>query len=181
MSDEAGGPRDEEAVDRFVERFALMMHETGIPRMPARVLAQLMATDTGSLTAAELARELLVSPASVSGAVRYLAQTGMVVRERLPGERRDRYTVPDHLMADLMLQRDAVLARWEEGAREGVLAVGAGTPAGRRFGEMQRFFAMMRRFLPEMLERWRAEERERAAGGAGAAPGGGRGPSDSLE
>ena len=57
--------------------------------MPARVFAALLATDSGRLTAAELAELLQISPAAVSGAVRYLTQVGMVHREREPGSRRD--------------------------------------------------------------------------------------------
>ena len=40
--------------------------------MPARVFSALLATDSGRLTAAELAERLQISPAAVSGAVRYL-------------------------------------------------------------------------------------------------------------
>src|SRR6266508_6264921 len=52
------------AVSRFVERFAAVMVQSGLPRMPARVFATLLATDTGRLTAAELAERLQVSPAA---------------------------------------------------------------------------------------------------------------------
>jgi DNA-binding transcriptional regulator GbsR (MarR family) len=55
---------------RFIERFASVMEESGIPRMPARVFAALLATDSGRLTSSELAELLQVSPAAVSGAVR---------------------------------------------------------------------------------------------------------------
>ena len=47
-----------------------MLAEAGIARMPARVFAALLVTESGSLTAAELARQLHVSPAAVSGAAR---------------------------------------------------------------------------------------------------------------
>ena len=43
----------------FVERFASVLTESGFPRMPARVFAALLATDSGRLTAAELAAMLL--------------------------------------------------------------------------------------------------------------------------
>jgi DNA-binding transcriptional regulator GbsR (MarR family) len=66
--------RDDAAVGRFVERFAAILEDSGVPRMPARVFVGLLATDSGSLTAAELAERLQASPAAISGAVRYLAQ-----------------------------------------------------------------------------------------------------------
>ena len=49
--------------------------------MPARVFAALLASDSGRLTSAELSALLKVSPAAVSGAVRYLAQVNLVSRE----------------------------------------------------------------------------------------------------
>ncbi|HEY7015122.1 MAG TPA: hypothetical protein VH480_20330, partial [Streptosporangiaceae bacterium] len=59
-----GGPeRNGTEVSRFVERFAAVLTEAGIPRMPARVFAALLATDSGRLTAAELAAQLQASPA----------------------------------------------------------------------------------------------------------------------
>src|SRR5258707_14378670 len=77
--------RDDDAVSRFTERFAAVLTEAGIPRMPARVFAALLAADSGRLTAAELAGQLQASPAAVSGGVRYLIGVGMVPRQGRPG------------------------------------------------------------------------------------------------
>ena len=66
--------RDEEAVRRFIERFALNLVEAGMARMPARVFAGVLVAADGRQTAAELAELLQVSPAAISGAVRYLTQ-----------------------------------------------------------------------------------------------------------
>src|SRR5882757_167509 len=93
---ESPSPRQDD-VARFVERFALMMAEAGLPRMPARVFGALLVTDTGKRTAGELAEALQVSPAAISGAVRYLGQVGLVLRARNPGDRRDHYEVFDDL------------------------------------------------------------------------------------
>src|SRR4030095_13763683 len=82
---------DEEAVLRFVEQFALVLVEAGIPRMPARVFAYVLAVDADRHTAAELAAGLRVSPAAISGAVRYLVQVGLLGKERAPRSRRGYY------------------------------------------------------------------------------------------
>src|SRR5688500_15570072 len=42
--------RDPEAVRDFVDRFAALMVQTGVPRMAARVFASLVTTDSGTLT-----------------------------------------------------------------------------------------------------------------------------------
>jgi DNA-binding transcriptional regulator GbsR (MarR family) len=147
--------RDEEAVRRFIERFALDLTDAGMARMPARVFAALLAADDGRLTAAELAALLRVSPAAISGAVRYLAQIGMVSRGREPGERRDHYQVSSEMWYEVVARRDQLLARWEQDLEDGTKAVGPDTSAGARLEETRRFFEFLRHEGPKLMARWR--------------------------
>ena len=148
--------RDPEAISRFIERFASVLAEGGVPRMPARVFAALLSTDEGRLTAAEIAETLQISAAAVSGAVRYLEQVSLVGREREPGSRRDRYVVQHDIWYEAILQREQLLTRWERALNEGVDALGADTPAGRRLENSVAFFEFLQEEMPAMLERWRA-------------------------
>jgi predicted transcriptional regulator len=157
----AAGDRDAATVARVVERFAATLEAAGFPRMPARVFTALLAADSGSLTAAELAEQLQASPAAISGAVRYLVPLGLIARERDPGSRRDRYRVYDDAWYEATLRREQLLQRWEEAAREGVQVLGADTPAGARMAESVTFFQFLRREMPLLLERWRAERAAR--------------------
>ena len=151
-----GGERDDAAVARFVERFALTFSEAGVPRMPARVFSALLVADEGRRTAAELAETLKVSPAAVSNAVRYLTQVGLVAREREPGERRDHYRIHGgDTWYEVTIRRDAILVRWQEDLREGIEAIGADTPAGRRLEETRRFYEFIHEEIPRLLDRWR--------------------------
>ncbi|MFI5799322.1 GbsR/MarR family transcriptional regulator [Streptomyces sp. NPDC051677] len=152
-SPEAG--RDAEAVSRFVESFAAQLVEAGMQRMAARVFAALLASDSGTLTSAELGEQLQVSPAAVSGAVRYLAQVHMVSREREPGSRRERYRVHSDQWYEALTSRDAVLKRWGQTLREGVDSLGAATPGGRRIAETLAFFDYLEGELTALMERWR--------------------------
>jgi len=147
--------RDEEAVRRFIERFALDLAEAGMARMPARVFAALLADDHGRLTAAELAELLQVSPAAISGAVRYLTQLRMVSRGREPGERRDHYQVSSDMWYEVVARRDQLLARWEQDLQDGIKAVGPDTPAGARLEENRRYFEFLRHEAPKVMARWR--------------------------
>jgi DNA-binding transcriptional regulator GbsR (MarR family) len=148
-------------VRRFVERFALVLTEAGVPRMPARTFACILAEDRGSLTAAELAERLEVSPAAISGAVRYLAQVGMVVREREPGARRDHYRLHDDVWAEMYEEQFKVLRRFEDAVAEGVELLGPDRPAGRRLQETREYFAFLQEELPGILERWRERKARR--------------------
>ncbi|WP_055492113.1 GbsR/MarR family transcriptional regulator [Streptomyces sp. TP-A0356] len=156
MTEPGAVGRDPEAVSKFVESFAAQLVEAGMQRMPARVFAALLSSDSGSLTSAELGEQLQVSPAAVSGAVRYLAQQHMVAREREPGSRRERYRVHSNQWYEALTNRDAVIKRWEHALCEGVDSLGAATPAGRRLAETLAFFEFMDGEIARMMERWRA-------------------------
>ncbi|MEU4891972.1 MarR family transcriptional regulator [Streptomyces sp. NPDC044780] len=162
-----GGERDEAAVSRFVERFAADLAESGMQRMAARVFAALLVSDSGALSSAELAERLRISPAAVSGAIRYLSQVEMVVREREPGSRRDRYRLFNEVWYETLTRRDQMISRWESTMRDGAKVLGPGTPAGRRITETADFFEFVQQELPKMLERWRHQQAERRAAEAG--------------
>jgi predicted transcriptional regulator len=163
MAEMVAAERDEDAVSLFTERFASVLVEAGIPRMPARVFAALLAADSG-LTAAELAGQLQASPAAVSGGVRYLIGVGMVRREGKPGSRRHHYRVPDNVWDEVIRIRDRVMARWTAVLRDGIGLLGADTPAGARLADSVRYFEFVSAELPHVLARW--QERKVALGGA---------------
>ncbi|GAA1115996.1 helix-turn-helix domain-containing protein [Kribbella jejuensis] len=124
----------------YVERFAAMMVDGGLPRMASRVLALLYTSDSRTLTAAELVRELRVSPASISKAIGYLERVGMVHREPDPVRRLQHYVIAD----DVWLKAWEVSARtnhnWAQTAAEGIELLGPDTPAGERLMHMAEFF-----------------------------------------
>ncbi|MEV7870984.1 MarR family transcriptional regulator [Streptomyces sp. NPDC088124] len=161
--------RNPEAVTRFVERFAAVMTESGMQRTASRVFAAIVSADDGSLTSAELSERLGISPAAVSGAIRYLVQVGLAGRERDPGTRRDRYRVHDDVWYTTFTQRDAVLTRWENALREGADSLGRDTPAGARLAESVEFFEFVQEEVAAMMDRWRALQEQRRAAVAGAA------------
>lgn len=153
--------RDPEAVRQFVERFAAALTEAGFKRMDARVYAALHATDSGRLTAAEIADILQVSPAAVSGAVRYLAQLNLIRREREPGSRRDVYVVENDSWYEAIVRRDEVILRWQARAREGIEILGPDTPAGRRMADSLFFFEFIYDELQELVGKWQKLKAER--------------------
>jgi DNA-binding transcriptional regulator GbsR (MarR family) len=160
MTGRDGTKRDGEAVSRFVESFAAQLAEAGMQRMPARVFAALLSSESGTMTSAELSEQLRISPAAISGAVRYLSQQHMVSREREPGSRRDRYRVHNNQWYEALANRDQLMKRWEDALREGIAGLGAESEAGRRVAETLAFFEFMEGELAGMLERWRARRAE---------------------
>nr|WP_328807946.1 helix-turn-helix domain-containing protein [Nonomuraea antri] len=127
----------------------------GLPRMTARVLIDLLLSETGRLSAAELARRLRVSPASVSTAVTYLIQQGMIRRERDQRRRRDIYVVDDDTWYHAM-----VTSSWQtlEAAAVTMAAgetAGLDTPVGRRLAGAGAFLERISLDTLESAERWR--------------------------
>jgi len=152
--------RDPAVISRFIERFAQVMVEAGMPRIASRIFVALLAADSGRLTAAELAEQLRASPAAISGGVRYLTQLNLVRRERDPGSRRDHYRVDDDVWYQTITQRDQLLARWAASLREGADVLGPDSPAGARFAETVEFFEFLQKELRLMTERWHAYRAE---------------------
>ncbi|PZS07950.1 MAG: MarR family transcriptional regulator [Solirubrobacterales bacterium] len=123
--------------------------------MPALVFVALLATDSGGLTAEELAAQLQVSRAAISGAVNYLSPVGLITRERQPGTRRYRYVLQDPTWFELVVRRERLLDRWITTTRDGINALGPTTPAGQRLAESLAFVEFLQREMPAMLTRWR--------------------------
>ncbi len=150
--------RDDSARARFIERFASVLTQSGFPRMPARVFAALLATDSGKLSSAELAKLLHISPAAISGAVRYLVQVNLASREPEPGSRREHYRVHSEVWYEAIGRKDQVLERCERSLREGIEVVGRDSPAGARIAETLAFFEFLQKELPALMEKWRAQK-----------------------
>jgi DNA-binding transcriptional regulator GbsR (MarR family) len=164
MADDLAAAAD--PVFDYIERFAAVLVVAGFPPMPARVFVALLVTDSGHLTAAELAALLQISPAAVSGAVRYLIQLGLVHKERVPGSRRDYYRMRPNMWDDMLRMRDQVMARWTAMVREGIDLVGRDTAAGARLAEQAAFLEFATEQFAEVLARW-----DKYRAGAAAVPG----------
>lgn len=153
--DPTGEGRDTDAVRQFIEAFALDLENVGMQRMAARVFAALLTSDSGQLTAGELAERIQVSPAAISGAVRYLTQVALIDRSREPGSRRDHYIVKDDSWFEAVTNKDSFYKIFADTLQDGVDAVGPDTPAGHRIAETRDFFEFVHGEMPAMIERWR--------------------------
>jgi hypothetical protein len=141
----------------FVERLGSALTDAGMPRLPARVFAALLADDDGRMTSAELATALEVSPASVSSAVTYLARVHLLHREREPGTRRDVYVVRDDAWHDAMINSRLVYLPILATIASGVSAVGGpGTAAGSRLALSMEFLEFLTEEMEQVGRRWEA-------------------------
>ncbi|WP_433539199.1 helix-turn-helix domain-containing protein [Micromonospora sp. CA-249363] len=147
--------RDAEAVAEYEEAFTTVLMATGLNKMGARVLTCLFTTDTGSLTAADLAQRLHVSPASISKAISFLESQSLVRRER-DERRRDRYLVDNELFYQATIASARANDQLVATAREGVAVLGPGTPAAARLENIARFLD----FISESITRAAEQARD---------------------
>jgi len=145
---------------RAVEKFAQTLEASGMPRMAARVFAYVLAEDSDRYTASDLAEGLRVSPAAISGAVRFLLDAKLLFKEREPGMRSDLYRVYDEdVWSTIMTARVAVLDDFVRGIDEAIALIGAERRGGRRLLETREFFDFMHAETVQMMQRW-AEHRK---------------------
>ncbi|MER7457919.1 helix-turn-helix domain-containing protein [Micromonospora sp. NPDC126480] len=147
--------RDAEAVAEYEESFTTVLMTSGLPKMAARVLTCLSTTDSGSLTASQLAQRLQVSPASISKAIAFLESQSLVRRER-DERRRDRYVVDDELFYQATIASARANDQLVETARQGVAILGSHTPAAARLENIARFLD----FISESIIRAAGQARE---------------------
>ncbi|WP_329085397.1 MULTISPECIES: GbsR/MarR family transcriptional regulator [unclassified Streptosporangium] len=161
---DGGHGRDPQAVQDFTESFTDLLVQQGMPRMVARVMACLYVTDSGTLTAAELVQRLRVSPASVSHAVTFLEQQGLLRRERAPGGRRERYVIDDGIWLRSILAAVEMNEALVAASRRGSEILGGATPAGARFESSAELLLLVSESLRQAMEQWRQGLAARNAG-----------------
>ncbi|WP_426517775.1 GbsR/MarR family transcriptional regulator [Diaminobutyricibacter sp. McL0618] len=152
--------RDEQALHDVVEHSAAILTAAGFPKMPARVLMALTASEAGGLTAQELSEQLGASAAAISGAVRYLQTIGIVRRLSQNGSRRDRYELPENAWYGALATESPIYGVLAAQGDAGVAAIDDPSSVGSaRLAEMARFYRFLERRMPQLLEEWEAERR----------------------
>jgi DNA-binding transcriptional regulator GbsR (MarR family) len=148
----------------FVDRMGGALTQAGLPRLPSLVFSALLVDDDGKMTSAELSRALEVSPASISGAIRYLVQVGMVRRERERGSRRDLYVVDDDAWHGTMMRRDQLYAPMIAALSAGIRAMGDDSPAHQRLVLTREFLLFVDEEMKGLADKWEQRRKALSAG-----------------
>jgi DNA-binding transcriptional regulator GbsR (MarR family) len=146
--------------DAFIERLGGALTSAGLARLPSRIFAAVLVDEDGRMTAAEIGETLGVSPAAVSGAVKYLDGIGMVRRERERGSRRDVFVVDDEAWHDTLLQADNIYRPMISALAQGIDDLGPDDPAGRRLALSRDFMEFILEEVRGINDRWAARRRE---------------------
>ncbi|MFG2894520.1 helix-turn-helix domain-containing protein [Streptomyces sp. NPDC048248] len=148
----AAGPPGYTTGEEVIE----MTVRSGMPRMTARVHVDLLLSEGGRRTAAELTRRLKVSPASVSVATNYLVQHGYVRRERDPQRRRDVYVIDDEAWYHSIVLSSRQTLAAVQASMAMAEAFGLDSPVGQRLARGGTFLERVVLDMTESADRWRA-------------------------
>ncbi|MGW1892566.1 helix-turn-helix domain-containing protein [Streptomyces sp. NPDC002004] len=142
-------------VDAAAQEIVEVAVRTGLPRMTARVHVDLLLSEDGRRTAAELTRRLQVSPASISTAVNYLVQNGYVRRERNPQRRHDVYVLDDEAWYHSIVIGSEQTLRTAKTATAAAEALGPDSPVRQRLVKAGTFLERVIQDMTESADRWR--------------------------
>ncbi|MBB5085174.1 GbsR/MarR family transcriptional regulator [Nonomuraea endophytica] len=150
-------PRATGAPDGALEQEIIEMAvRAGLPRMTARVHVDLVLSEDGRRTAAELTRRLRISPASVSVAVNSLVDNGFVRRERDPQRRRDIYVIDDDAWYHAVVTSGHQTLATMRATMAMAEACGLDSPVGRRLAKTGAFLEQVSKDTIASANRWRS-------------------------
>lgn len=145
----------------FVERMSMALYERGWQRMPARVYVVMLCNDGDAMTAKQLAATLGVSAAAISAAVNQLMESGLLVREPVPGSRQDHYRLAAGGILGAVMRKSEASPHLADIADEGVGILGERSPGGVRLTEMAEFVRFIDDELRQIWARWQARHPQR--------------------
>jgi hypothetical protein len=96
----------------------------------------------------------------VSGEVNYLAQFGMIRRERERGSRRDVYVVDDDAWHGALMRRDQLYAPMIGALTSGMKALGERSPAHERLLPTREFLTFVDDEMAGLAEKWEQRRAE---------------------
>lgn len=139
----------------FVEQFALIAEEDGLPRIAGRIIA-LLAIRSQPMSFDELAETLQISRGSVSTNTRLLEQRNIIRRVSRLGERKDLFEIgaDSHIrFFETMLRRQQRMRDLAAATREGLPASEA--TARKALTEMESFFSVVLESTEKTLAKWK--------------------------
>lgn len=147
----------------FIDRWSRILATEGLPPVAGRLWAWLLICEPPDQTVDEISAAIGASRGAISGAVRMLEPSGLIVRTKRPGDRREHWrTSPDAVIHSLEAKEratrpsiralDDILLAYADRSEESL----------ERLREVQRLYAMLLGMFPQLIAQFRAE-REAAA------------------
>ena len=126
-------------------------------------IASVPVAQSADLTARQLTASLGVSAAAISSAVNQLIDTGLVVRDPIPGSRQEHYRLAAGGILGAVMRKQEATPHLADLAETGVEVVGENSPGAERLSELAEFVRFMDDELKGIAERWKQHQAQRHA------------------
>ena len=143
---------------QFIDRWSAILAQEGLPPVAGRLWAWLLVCEPPEQTVEEIAQAIGASRGAISGAVRMLEPSGLIIRSRRSGDRREHWrTSPDAMVHSLEAKERQT--RPSLAALDTVLSALADRPADSlgRLHEARRLYSMLLAMFPALIEQFKAE------------------------
>ncbi len=144
--------------EMFIERWSRILASEGLPPVAGRLWAWLLISDPPEQTVDEIAEAIGASRGAISGAVRMLEPSGLIVRSKRAGDRREYWrTSSDAVVHSLEAKERAT--RPSLRAIDDILLAYQDRPEASlaRLREVQRLYSMLLGTFPQLIAQFKAE------------------------
>ncbi|GAA3983481.1 MarR family transcriptional regulator [Thermobifida alba] len=165
----SGTTGDEDAFrSDFVRRFAEYWQSQGRPKAEGRIVGYLLLSDSGGVSATQIADGAQVSRGSVSTAVRRLEELGFVRQVRVTGQRHRLVAMDDDVWGNFLRNERRYLRQQRDLAQAALDRLGDGlSAAGRsRLVNMRDYMVWLDGYHDTLLAHWEAHKARRDAAAA---------------
>lgn len=142
---------------QFVEEMGALFEQAGSTRMAGRVWAYLLIADAEQVSSTDLAEALDASGSSISTASRLLESFEMIDRIRMPGDRKDYFTIHHGAVLNLVRRRFEAVVSGRELAVRALHAFGDREIARPHLEELYEVYSWFGRELPALVDRFKLE------------------------
>lgn len=138
----------------YIDEFALIYEQSGLPRIAGRVLGYLMICSPPAQSAAQLAAALEASRASISTMTRLLTTLELIERVPQRGRQPDLYRIREGAWTQLLQRRLAHLSPFTQLAEKGLQVLGDAPPEERkRLEEMRDLYQFFEEEIAALIQR----------------------------
>jgi DNA-binding transcriptional regulator GbsR (MarR family) len=153
------------AEQQFIDRWSAILATEGLPPVAGRLWAWLLVCDPPDQTVDQIAEAIGASRGAISGAVRMLEPSGLVIRSKRRGDRREHWrTSPDAVVHSLQAKERAT--RPSLAALDAVIdALGERSDESlARLRETQHLYRMLLQMFPALIAQFEADRAAQAPG-----------------
>jgi len=149
--------RMEPRVEReFVDQFALLFENAGLPPVAGRILGRLLCCDPAHQSSQELAGWLGASAGAISTATRMLVQFGLLERVRFRGDRAVYFRIRPDAWEAIWQREIEEVGFLRRLADRGLASLdGAPEDVRRRMEDFRDLYALLEDELPRIQARWK--------------------------